>query len=226
MKRCEKCKVTVNSNKKQCPVCFDELEVIEDVKEQDLIYATAKQYDNVSGKNVFLNNLFIFLTITILSVSIFINFMTDPTVLWSLVVGISLVYLWILIKHTIISKRGVFEKVLFQFLGILGVILATNYVSGGQDWFWNFVVPSAGIATTTVLAMVLLINSKRSDFALSFLLMSFIIIAISATVLLIDADSFRLLNLINLLYSGLFALAILIFGFKTIKRSFHKTMHI
>ncbi len=226
MKKCTKCKADVNTTKKQCPVCFDELEMEENITAQPSIYPLAKPSDNVAGKNFFLSRLFLFLTISISSICFFINSMFVLEVFWSLIVLVSMIYIWILVRHTIISRRGVFEKVLFQFIGILSIILATNYVSGGEDWFWTFVVPAASLATTTVLAFVLFVNSKRADFLLSFFLMSLVLIIISIILLTTGADTFRLLSLINLLYTGLFALGIIIFGFKTLRRSMHKTLHI
>lgn len=227
MKYCTKCKANVNTQKKQCPVCFDELEINEENTKAINIYPTTKVYDNVANKNLFLTRLFLFMTISIASTCLFINFLTSTEVMWSYVVLVSMLYIWILVKHTIISKRGIFEKVLFQFLGILGVIMMTNFVAGSeQSWFWNYVVPSASLATTTALVFVVFVNTKRADFLLSFFLMSLVLITTSIILLTTGTDTFRLLNLINLLYTGLFALGIIIFGFKTLKRAFHKTLHI
>lgn len=226
MKYCTKCKANVNTQKKQCPVCFDELEISENTSLPPSIYSSAKPTNNLAVKNFFLTRLFFFLTISISSICFFINYMFTPTIFWSLAVLISILYVWILVRHTIISRRGAFEKTLFQFFGILGIIMATNYVSGGNDWFWPYVVPSASLATTTVLMLVLFVNQKRADFLLSFFLMSLVLIITSVILLFTGADSFRLLSLINLLYTGLFALGIIIFGFKTLKKAFHKTLHI
>lgn len=226
MKTCTKCNASVKTSKKQCPLCFNELEKAANSAVEHGIYPPAKPSLSTSSKNFFLSRLFLFITISVFSVCFFINFMVNFNVFWSLLVLVSMLYIWILVRHTIISKRSVFEKILFQFVGILSVIMATNYVAGGEDWFWNFVVPSASLATTTVLVFVLFVNSKRGDFVLSFFLMSLLLIILSVVLLTTGADTFRLLNLINLLYTSLFALGILIFGFRNLKRGFHKNLHI
>lgn len=225
MKTCAKCNVNVKTTKKQCPLCFNELDSTNFSVEHG-IYRTTKPSLSAVNKNFFLSRLFLFATISISSICFFINFMVNINVFWSLVVLIAMLYTWILVRHTIISKRSVFEKVLFQFVGILSVVLATNYVAGGEDWFWNYVVPSASLATTTVLILVLLVNPKRGDFVLSFFLMSLVLIILSVVLLVTNADTFKLLNWINLLYNSLFALGILIFGFRNIKRGLHKNLHI
>lgn len=42
---------------------------------------------------------------TFSTVSLFINLFTNNKVLWSVIVLIGLIYVWVLIRHTIISKR-------------------------------------------------------------------------------------------------------------------------
>lgn len=225
MKKCEKCNITINTKKKQCPVCFNELEGKLD-NEGIIAYNYTKYTDNTPTSNFFLHRIFFFLTICIMSIVLFINMYTGFDVPWSLVVIVSLIYVWILVRHTIIGNRGSFEKIFFQFFGILGVILTSNYISGSESWFWNYVVPLASITTTTVLTFVLLINKKRSDFVLSFFVMALLMISISLTLILTNVDSFKLINYINLIYTGLFALGILILGSKSLKRALHKNLHL
>lgn len=227
MKTCSKCNATAKTTKKQCPVCFDELEINEDVASAPSIYPPAKPYDDIANKNVFLVRLFFFLTISISSIVLFINFILAPGTPWSLIVIVSMFYIWILVRHTVISRRGNFEKILFQFLGILAVVMVGNYVAGSnQNWIWNFLIPGASIATITVLMFVILVNQKRADYVLSFFLMSIVLIGLSIILVTTNLDTFKILNFVNILFTGLFALGIAIFGFRVLKRSFHKTLHI
>jgi hypothetical protein len=226
MKECIKCKASVATQKKQCPVCFNELEPTTENNDQIWHYNMSKYNDNVSNKNAFLIKLFLFLTISISSICLFLNFTFSPETFWSLVVIVPMLYLWILVRHTIISRRGNFEKILFQFIGILAVVLTSNMVAGGEDWFWLYIVPSSSIVAATILTFVLLINKKRSDFVFSFFLMSVFLIVLSVVLLLINVTTFKLLYFISLLYNALFAFGILVFGFKSLKRGFLKTFHI
>ena len=224
MKKCEKCNININTSKKQCPICFNELDG-EYNSESPQNYNLEKYSDNTPKKNVLLMQIFTFLTIVIMTLSLFINFLTTKEVWWSAIVVIGLIYVWILIRHTILSRRGNFEKILFQFAGIFGIVLAANMISGGL-WFWNYFVPSASIVTITVLLFLLLINKKRSDFTVSFFFMSILLLTLSIVLICLPVDDFKLLNLINIIYTGLFILGILIFGFRSLKRGLQKNWHV
>ena len=225
MKTCEKCNITINTNKKQCPICFNELEGKYD-DQMTTPYNHSKYNDKTATSNYFLLRLFLFMTISIISISVFINFYTGFDVAWSFVVAVAFAYVWLLVRHTIISNRGSFEKIFFQFCGILGVILVSNYISGSENWFWNFVVPSTSLATTTALSFILLMNKKRSDFVLSFFVMALFMIGLSLLLILTKTDNYLFLNYINLMYTGLFALGILIFGSRSLRRALQKNLHV
>lgn len=223
MKKCEKCNVSVATNKKQCPLCFNELEGEVDNKAN--LYSDATYSDNTPKKNMLLMKIFGFLTIVTLVICAFLNVVTGTEVLWSLLVGVGICYVWILVRHTIISRRGSFEKMFFQFVGLFAVVLVTNYLAGGE-WFWNIFVPSASLITTTVLLFLLLVNKKRNDFVVSSFVMTLILIVLSVVLVCLPVDSFKLLNWISIIYSSLFLLGILIFGGRSLKRGLQKNLHV
>lgn len=224
MKKCEKCNISINTPKKQCPICFNELDGEYD-SENPQNFNLERYSDNTTKKNILLLQIFTFLTIVICTVCLFVNFLTTKNVWWSVIVIIGLFYVWILVRHTILSRRGTFEKILFQFAGIFGIVLATSMISGGL-WFWNYFVPSASIITATVLLFLLLINKRRSDFIISFFFMLLLLLGLSIVLICLPVDNFKLLNLINIIYIGLFLLGILIFGFRALKRGLQKNWHV
>ena len=223
MKKCEKCNVNVVTNKKQCPLCFNELDG-EEEKVTNL-YSDAKYSDRTTKKNILLTKIFSFLTIVVLAICAFINVMTGTQVLWSVLVGVGIAYIWILIRHTVFSRRGSFEKMFFQFLGLFAVVLTTNWIAGGE-WFWDFFVPSASLITTTILLFLLLVNKKRSDYVLSSFVMTIILIVLSVVLVCLSITSFKLLNWINIIYSGLFLLGILFFSGHQLRRALQKNLHV
>ena len=224
MKKCEKCNININTNKKQCPVCYNELDGEYDSSNPQN-FNLDRYSDNTPKKNFLLMQIFIYLTIVVMTTCLFINFLTNKEVLWSAIVIVGLLYVWILIRHTILSNRGNFEKILFQLAGIFALVLATNRISGGE-WFWNFFAPSASIITITVLLFIILINKKRSDFVVSFFFMTLLLILMSIVLLVFSLDTFKLLNWINIIYSGFFILGIFIFGFRSLKRGLQKNWHV
>lgn len=223
MKKCEKCNVSVDTNKKQCPLCFSELDG--EYEQTMPLYSDTTYTDNTHKKNRLLMKIFVFITIAAIAICTFVNVLTGLNVFWSALVDVGLLYVWILVRHTIISRRGAFEKIFFQFGAIFALVLTTNWISGGE-WFWNIFVPSASLLTTTGLLFLLLINKKRSDFALSSFVMSILLVGLSIVLVCLPVDNFKLLNWINIIYTGLFLIAILLFGGKTLKRSLQKNLHV
>lgn len=224
MKKCEKCNININTTKKQCPICFNELDGEYDT-ENPQNFNLEKYSDNTPKKNLLLTKIFTFLSIVIITSCLFINFLTNTKLWWSSIVIVGILYIWILIRHTILSKRSTFEKLIFQFFGIFALVLTTNWISGGE-WFWNYFVPSASIITTTVLLFIILINKKRSDLVVSFFFMSIILIIFSIVLIATKVDSFRLLNWINIIYTSFFLLGISMFGYKSLKRGLQKNLHV
>lgn len=225
MKKCSRCNIKTNTTKNHCPLCYCELDNLDD--KTDLPYfSTKKKADKYVKKNMLLYKVMLFLSICAIVICFFVNFLTNKKILWSLIVLLSIVYIWILIRHTIMSRRNVFEKVLFQFIGVLAIILSTNLISGGGDWFWNFVVPSASMLTTSVLILFSLVNKKRNDFILSIFVLLCILLILNIVLRFAHIDSYKLLSEINILYNSLALVGILILDFKALKHSLAKNFHI
>jgi len=225
MKHCESCKISIDTSKKQCPLCYDELEG-EDAGSGTQLFAQCDGCDNITRKNYFLLSLFGFLSFSAAAICAFINIIATPESPWVIIVVTSIVYVWILISHTIMSRRSIFEKVLFQFVSFLSVALATNHISGGGNWFWPYVVPSAAITITTVLIFFSTVNKKRNDYLLSIFVMALLMTIVSIVLILTGTDHFRILNATNILYNVLFIAAILLFGFKSLKAAASKNLHV
>ena len=55
--------------------------------------------------------IFLFISIVSSAVCLTVNLMTSFLPFWSLIVIIGIVYCWVLIVHTILSRRSIFEKI-------------------------------------------------------------------------------------------------------------------
>ena len=221
MKHCNKCKIDVNTNKNYCPLCYNELEG-QDC--ENLVYKikdTNKKH--IKHRNL-IQRIFFFISLCIVIINIFINFSVNPTVIWSAIVATSILYVWILVRHTILSRRSIFEKILFQVIGLLLMLYVTYIISGGGNWFWNYVQPSIAI-TTTLVGFVLLLCFK-SDHLCSFFF-TFVLFLITSVIFFVTKlDTFQLLNQICAIINGLIIISILIFNFKGLKRAIVKNFNL
>ena len=103
---------------------------------------------------------------------------------------------------------------------------STSLVAPNFDWFWSVFVASVALTTITVLAFIIFINKKRGDYVASAFVISVLLTVLSIVLVATGVDSFKLLNLINIMYNALFILGILVFGHKALFNSFQKNLHV
>ncbi len=228
MKHCKHCNIDVPTKVNYCPVCFnyfDEEENSKDNGDQFALYLTRSKSSKKKISNYFVFKLFFFISFCIIVVSSVVNYFTSKEIVWSLVVALSLLYVWILVAHTIISSRNPFEKVFFQLLGIIGLLWGLNYISKGT-WLINYVLPSIMILATTVMVMMTMIAKKKRRLLISFFCFYLIFVIVSLVFLIFIKNTFDFIYLINLLYTGLIALGTAIFANKTLKNEFARKFHV
>lgn len=223
MKYCKNCNVDVSTDENYCPICYSYLD--EGEGEEFQLYLKRTKTTKTSVGVSFVKKLFIFLSICAVVVCGVINYMTANAFTWSLVVVSSLIYAWVLLAHTIISSRGVFEKIFFQFLALVVLLLSLNYISKGS-WLIDYVIPSIMLAAGGVMSLISLISPKRKSYLLTFFFYYLIFTIISLIIVLTLDDVYFLLHLLNMLFNGLIWLGTLIFGFKRIKSDISKYMHL
>ena len=112
MKYCKHCKLYVDSSENYCPLCYNYLEESEGEK-SGFEYYLRRDGRRRAASDHFLLKLFLYLSICISVVCFTVNYFTERHMLWSPVVFLSILYLWILIGHTILSSRSPFEKIFF-----------------------------------------------------------------------------------------------------------------
>ena len=221
MKHCDYCNMDINTDKPYCPLCYGELD---GENSTNLVYKTKdKLIKKVNGGKI-VQNIFLYISICLLVVSFFVNFLTSKDLWWSFIILFGVIYVWILVRHTIISRRSIFEKILFQFLGVCAILFFTSLISGGGEWLFNYVIPSVALVTSIV-TLILCFSITRNNHLSSFFLLFILMLISSIILILTKLDSFKLLNQINVVLNTLIILGILIFRFKALKQSIQKTFN-
>lgn len=223
MKKCKYCNVTVETEKDFCPLCFNHLETIDNDVEP--FYRLRKKNETAIITNRFLYKLFSFISLCVVSICFIIDYLTSETINWSLVVLFSVLYVWVLIAYTIISKRSVFKKVFLQLISIFLLLFFIQKLSA-IDWFLTYVFPSVSILAVSVTLMLIFIKKNRGEYVIGFLFIHLLLAIASLLILLIKKDTFFLLNMINAIFCFLSFLGILIFGFNALKSELQKKWHL
>lgn len=223
MKKCTNCNVTVNTEYNTCPLCFKELTEAEG--EINEIFKHRENIETKKPKKPLLFKIFLFLSVITTIVCLVTNLMVAPFPLWSLVVIISIIYIWILIAHTIVSKRSIFEKLLLQIGTVIGLLFACEWISNGKNWMVDYVIPSISIAIIVVL-FILSLSLKNHKGLLAFFIMNVVLTLLSGILLICKVPTFNLINLITVIIGGVSILGSLLFSGHALKIELSKKFHI
>ncbi len=225
MKHCEMCNVDVDSAYEFCPLCHN---AMDDVSEKTTPEEFPK-YKKPEEKSRKLKNLAVkislILSVAIIATCMFINVQTE-TIPWSVTVSLVIVYLWVLVAHTIMSHNSAFDKVFFELSAICAFLVSIDLVFSTTRWFTHYVYPALSIASTIVLSIMLLCRRKKKEWVFSFFCIFFLVSVVSAIFLIFEIDTFRVLNIINIIFQLVMMFAYFVLNAKTILTELAKKLHI
>lgn len=224
MKYCSNCKVKIDGERNHCPLCFREIKEISDEKTLEYPFAERKKNENYQRNNSFVLKLFIFMSICAISICFLVNMLLPNSPSWWLVVLGGIVYVWVLIAHTIISRRNVFERILAQLVAITFLLWTCEFITEDTSWLMNYVFPSISMCTVFAMLMITFIRKDKS-WLLSFVAI-IIILTIVSIISLLYLEDYHLLNIINIAFSGLTLLGFFTFGYQSIRQEFLKKFHL
>lgn len=229
MRYCANCNIKIDAEKDHCPLCFRETKEIDNKKINDYPFAERKKDEKYQKNNTFVRKLFVFMSICIVAICFLINFYTIDNQVssdwWALVVLSGILYVWVLISHTIISRRNVFEKVIMQLLAMVFLLWTCDFIAeSNTKWLINYVFPSISICTVIALLMITFIRKDKS-WLLSFVVIT-IILTIASVLSFIYLEEEHILNIINLAISGMTLLGYFTFGHQAIKQEFTRKFHL
>lgn len=140
----------------RCPLCQHVLE--QGGMEGKMTYPDVRM---AARKLRFLINLILFLSIVAECILIFINLLVDRNMLWSVTVGMILIYVNVALHLAFHGRSGYQFKILFLIAAALLFLLGIDYQTGYRGWSLNYVFP-AGILLMDLLIMILMIIHHRS----------------------------------------------------------------
>ncbi|MBQ8451637.1 MAG: hypothetical protein IJ538_02545 [Clostridia bacterium] len=224
MKHCKLCDLEVKTTSSICPLCYSPLENVEG-EETFNPWQSANDIKTEKIKFGLAFKICFFLSLIAISVSIYANVMTR-TPAWSAIVGLSILYVWVLVLHTIKSRDNVFRKAFFNIGIILALLFVTNHVFGTSDWLTSYVYPSLAMLVGLALSINLIASKRRKHYVFSFFCLLLLMLIVSAIILIFKLDPFKVLNQICLIALGLLLGSYLIFAWRTILEETSKKLHL
>lgn len=223
MKHCSLCRLEVDTNQEYCPLCYNHLTEISK-KETPEMFNLEKPSARQKKRSI-VAKVFLLITLTLLAACVFINIETKTTP-WSVVVVLSVLYLWVLVAHTIMSRSTPFKKVLFQLVSIIALLVATNKIFSNNDWLTHYVYPALAMFATCVLSMIICCSKHRKKLYFSFFSIFTMLLVASLIFVCFKIDTFRILNLINVLFQGVIMIALMLFAGRSLLTEASRKFHI
>lgn len=155
MSKCRQCNVEILDETDRCPLCDS---VLEHTEEMENMYPNAKVQ---TRKWVLMSKVYLFAAIVLEVILFGINYVDEYQIGWSLVVGLGLLYGYIVIQLAILGQAGHKLKIiLLSAIGIVMMILA-DFAIGYHGWSVNYALPSCVIILDIGIAILMLVNRRN-----------------------------------------------------------------
>lgn len=175
MKYCSKCQMKVQNQLNNCPLCGQSLESVEFEIERDYPEQFAKKRCFSIRKSI------IFLAMVIISFSFISGIFQDFQWNWVFIITAATLYLTISAILGSRVKRNIGPNILTQVIGISALSIIIDYFLGYSGWSLDIIFPLGLMAGTTIITVMILLNSKRFTdlviYQLMFGLMGIVILA-------------------------------------------------
>lgn len=225
---CDECKVKVHSQHEACPLCHKKLGTPTE---------SITSYPNYKGKTVVERktayNILIFISITAAIITITINMLTFSVskFVWAPIVCAAIIYLWVLIKDTILAKKHIVNKLLRNYI-FLALLLATidlsislSVKSPYNGWSVNYVIPLVGIGVTFIMTILAVIFKSLWQSDIGYILAMFFINLIPSLLVLFNISDVVWPSVAAMVCSVIILIGMYIFYKRQFKREMSKRFH-
>src|SRR5699024_4438822 len=147
----------IHTEERACPLCQHRfvLEEVDELEKHYPAYEKQPQYRRFAQKLVF------FVAIIIISSSVLINLLINPDTLWFLYLLGPILYLVLLINHTILSRAHLGAKIVLQVIAMSVALFLLDLASGSTKWSIHYVIPFIDILATLLVTVIVLIKPMR-----------------------------------------------------------------
>lgn len=155
MSKCRQCNVEILDETDRCPLCQSALEHTFEVE---------NMYPNVklqTRKWVLWSRVYLFIAILLEAILVGINYLDKYKIGWSLIVGLLLLYGYLIIELAILGQAGHKLKIVLLTAIALVMMVLIDILIGYHGWSVNYVLP-AGVLVLDVGIIILMIINRRN----------------------------------------------------------------
>lgn len=232
MKYCRECNIDIDTNRVTCPFCRDILDEKNDDKTKMEKY---ESYKETPYKNHMVRKIFMFISLIAIFVCILVNFLTFNGSYWSLLVVGGIIYSWVLIRFTIISRQNIALKLLLQAIAIGILLFFIQVQNQSVHWLMPYALPFIIVATILSITLLIFIKIMRYKDYMLYLIMVALLGIIPLILCFVESTQFLFMvggkliiwpSIVSCSYAGFTILGMFVFGERATKQEFIKRFHV
>ena len=155
MSKCRNCNVEILDETEFCPLCHS---VLEQTEELENMYPDARLK---TQKMKFVTRLYLFCALVLEFLLVVIDFNGENQVHWSILVGLGLLYVYMVLRYAVLGKSGYRAKTIVLVLLAILFLVAVDFVTGYRGWSVDYVA-SGGILLVDAAIIGLMIWNRRN----------------------------------------------------------------
>lgn len=221
MKYCNRCRVIIENDLKECPLCHQKTLKRNEIAEKDF----PDQIEVKEDTNKRIMRILVFIYIALIGINSILNIIFSFKFIWAPYSIVILFYAYLLITAAIKSYKNIGTIVMINvyMLSIIGFIL--DMILGFSRWSINYLMPILILAG--IIALVIFVILKPTNFLDYFIYM--LIIALFGIILLVllwaNIVTVKTLSIITSFVSLMTIVGMFIFGDRKAKDEFVKRFH-
>lgn len=157
MSKCLKCNINILDQTDSCPLCH---QVLEKGKEQKVLQLYPDARGTTRRFRLF-ENIVLFLSIVAETVGMYLNYLLNKQLDWSLVLGLILIYGNILLRLAIIGKSGYISKTVNMMILAIALLFGIDYLTGYKAWAVTYAYPVGIILMDIAIIVLMIVNSRN-----------------------------------------------------------------
>lgn len=154
MSKCIRCQVEILDETERCPLCDS---VLEKTVEVENMYPDVRIK---SRKMSLISRIYLFCAILAEAVLIYLNVVLESQIWWCVITGLSLLYVYLVMRFAIIGKSGYKAKVTVLMMIGLSMVIIIDFVAGYNGWSVNYVLPAGILLVDAGIVVLMIVNIK------------------------------------------------------------------
>ncbi len=221
MHYCAYCKIHIQGNPDECPLCQNHLVTGDKIGSRDKFPKIPPTYERHLAIRIML-----FFSLAALVISFAINYLFPSSINWPLWMLFGLASMWVSLIIVIRKRHHITKNIMWQVTLVSILSIAWDWATGWSGWSLDYVLPTVYVVAMLVMYVLARIMKLSVRDYITYLLLDGVFGVIPVLFLIFNWVNVTYPSLLSVAVSFLFLSAILIFQGESIKAELDKRMHV